>query len=147
VASAVVAIIAQRLVRKICPHCSKPYRPREDELKAAGVKLSSLGENVRFYHGQGCEQCQNTGYLGRTGLFEILMVQAGSGNIQRALEAGASTTTIREAARKDGMRTLRDEGILKVVQGVTTLVEVVRVTQEESRPDLNPFSEDQYHSS
>lgn len=133
VASAVVAIIAQRLVRKICPNCKKAYKPREEELKKLGTRSSDTDENTRFYYGIGCDECQNSGYIGRTGLFEILHIQSGKGHVQKALEAGAATLTLREAARRDGMRSLRDEGILKIMQGITTTAEVLRVTQEEMR--------------
>ena len=144
VASAVVAIIAQRLVRSVCPHCARSYRPRKEELEKVGIDPDKVDEDLKFRHGPGCPHCQNSGYLGRTGIFEVLMVQSGKGNVQRALEAGSSTSTIRFAARKDGMRTLREEGILKVIEGVTTVAEALRVTQEDTRNDLNPFSEQQY---
>jgi type II secretory ATPase GspE/PulE/Tfp pilus assembly ATPase PilB-like protein len=130
-ASAVVAIVAQRLVRKICPHCKKPYRPREDELQLLGLKREKVGENVRFHHGNGCEECQDTGYLGRTGIFEVLIVQSGKGMVQKALEAGATAVAIRDAARRDGMKTLREEGIQKVLEGITTVNEVLRVTKDD----------------
>ncbi len=131
-ASAVVAIVAQRLVRIVCPKCKKAYRPREEDLRKLGLKPSSIPENVRFYHGRGCPKCQDTGYLGRTGLFEILMVQGGGGHVQKTLELGAGTAGIREAARLDRMRTLREAGIDKVLRGITTVAEVLRVTREET---------------
>jgi len=130
-ASAVVAIVAQRLVRVICPKCKKSYRPREEELKKLGLKPSWIPEDAHFYLGRGCSKCQNTGFLGRTGLFEILMVQAGKGYVQKALELEVGTTGIREAARHDKMRTLREAGIAKILKGVTTVSEVLRVTREE----------------
>jgi len=131
VASAVVAIIAQRLVRKICPKCRRAYHPRPEDIRRLGMRPSAANEATRFHLGRGCPECQNTGYLGRTGLFEILLVQSGQGAVQKALEAGATTSAIRDAARRDGMQTLREEGIAKVLQGVTSTAEVLRVTQEE----------------
>jgi len=132
-ASAVVAIVAQRLVRVICPKCKKSYRPQEEELRKLGLKPSMLPNNAHFYHGRGCSHCQETGYLGRTGLFEILQVQGGGkGYVQKALESGASTSAIREAARLDRMRTLREAGIGKALKGITTIAEVLRVTREET---------------
>ncbi len=140
VASAVVAIIAQRLVRRVCPHCAKPYRPRPEDIRNLGLKDSDIHEDTRFMQGAGCDQCQKTGYYGRMGLFEVLVVNSGKGNVMRALEAGAAATTIRDAARRDGMRSLREEGVLKVLQGETTVPEVLRVTQDEARVDLEAFS-------
>jgi len=131
VASAVVAIVAQRLARKICPKCKKAYRPRDEELKKIGLTREKIGEQARFYYGTGCDECQKTGYLGRTGLFEVLMVKSSKGSVERALEAGAMTSAIRLASRQDGMRTLREEGIAKVLDGITTVAEILRVTQAE----------------
>ena len=131
ISSAVLTIVAQRLVRRICKKCERAYKPSEQELDKLGLRLADLGEETRFHYGVGCKACHNTGYAGRAGLYEVLLVQSDGGHLQKAIEAGASTSAIRMAARKDGMKTLRAEGIEKILEGKTTAKEVLRVTQDE----------------
>ncbi|MGD0626545.1 MAG: ATPase, T2SS/T4P/T4SS family [Thermodesulfobacteriota bacterium] len=125
--STIIGILAQRLVRVACPSCSEPYSPDPaimKEMKLAGVGL----EGSKIHEVRGCEKCSNTGYLGRTGIYEFLKI---SENIQKLILEKKDSNIIKEAARKKGMRTLREEGWLKVIQGVTTVSEILRVTQEE----------------
>jgi general secretion pathway protein E len=125
--STIIGILAQRLVRVVCPHCKEPYTPDPAilrEMKAEDQDLSGFNiVNVK-----GCENCSNTGYWGRAGIFEYLKV---TDDIQRLILEKKDSNVIKETARREGMRTLREDGWLKVKQGVTTIHEVLRVTQEE----------------
>jgi general secretion pathway protein E len=125
--STIIGILAQRLVRVACPHCREPYTPDPAilrEMKVDGEDLTGLNIiNVR-----GCENCSNTGYWGRAGIFEFLKI---TDNIQRLILEKKDSNVIKEVARRNGMRTLREDGWLKVKRGVTTISEVLRVTQEE----------------
>jgi general secretion pathway protein E len=125
--STIVGILAQRLVRVACPHCRKPYNANPAILKE--MKLESGGvSGVDLFDVKGCESCSYTGYRGRTGIFEYFKI---TDDIQRLILEKKGSHLLKEAARKNGMRTLREEGWLKVRQGVTTVSEVLRVTQEE----------------
>jgi general secretion pathway protein E len=125
--STIIGILAQRLVRVACPDCREPYSPNPMILKE--MKLDSGGlKNPNIIEVRGCESCSHTGYWGRLGIFEFLRV---TDDIQRLILGKKDSNIIKEAARKDGMRTLREDGWLKVKQGVTTVSEVLRVTQEE----------------
>jgi general secretion pathway protein E len=125
--STIIGILAQRLIRVACPDCREPYSPNPMILKE--MKLDSGGlKNPNIIEVRGCESCSYTGYWGRLGIFEFLRV---SDDIQRLILGKKDSNIIKEAARKDGMRTLREDGWLKVKQGVTTVSEVLRVTQEE----------------
>lgn len=125
--STVIGILAQRLVRVTCPFCRKPYSPSPAVLKE--MKLSSADlAGLKISEVKGCEQCSNTGYWGRTGIFEFLRI---TDDIQRLILGKKDPNLIKEAARKKGLRTLREDGWLKVKQGITTISEVLRVTQVE----------------
>ena len=120
VASSLIGVLAQRLVRTICPFCKKPYKPSSDEIKELkGAKV--------LYRGEGCEQCMGTGYRGRTGIFELLIVDE---DIRTLISKNVPTNVIKKTAVEKGMDTLREDGIKKVLEGITTLEEVIRVTQE-----------------
>lgn len=122
VANAVNLIIAQRLVRTICSDCRKTYKPKPADIEKLGMDKM---EDIQYVHGTGCETCMNTGYYGRLAIFEMLEL---TDSIKSQLEANAATSTVREAARANGMRSLREEGIRKITEGVTTVEEVIRVT-------------------
>jgi len=126
VASVVRAIVAQRLIRFICPECKEGYVPDPEALREAGLAMSQL-EGKTLYRGKGCPACSGTGYRGRSGIYEILLVSEG---IRQLIMRKADSTTIGRKAIEEGMRTLREDGARKVTEGVTTLEEVVRVTQE-----------------
>jgi len=113
---------AQRLVRRICPKCKKEYHPDEALLKSLGLSL-----DTKFYKGSGCGFCGGIGYKGRTGIFEILVVNRG---IKRLIAKKASEDEIIKAARAQGMKSLHKDGLLKTIKGITTLDEVIRVTAE-----------------
>ncbi|MBO7655371.1 MAG: Flp pilus assembly complex ATPase component TadA [Kiritimatiellae bacterium] len=124
VASALRAAMAQRLVRAICEKCRSEYEPTERELKMLGAfgKGKTLS---KMYKGSGCPTCGNSGYKGRKGIFEIFMVDD---SIQRLIFDHSPATVLRARAREMGMRTLREDGMLKVASGMTTLEEVLRAT-------------------
>jgi general secretion pathway protein E len=125
--STVIGILAQRLVRVACPYCQEPYTPSPAVLKE--MKLSSADlAGLKISQVKGCERCSNTGYRGRSGIFEFLRI---NDDIQKLILGKKDSNIIREAARKNGLRTLREDGWLKVKQGITTIPEVLRVTQEE----------------
>ena len=123
VASALRAAMAQRLVRAICENCKESYMPTERELKMLGSMSKTVPE--RMYHGAGCDKCGRSGYKGRKGIFEIFKVDD---TIQRLIFDHAPATLLRQRAREMGMRTLREDGMLKVASGMTSLQEVLRVT-------------------
>ena len=123
VASTIRGVLAQRLVRKICPQCSQAYQPTIAELELTGLSESPTG----FRHGVGCEKCNFIGYHGQIGLFELL---SATEEIERLVMKRANTGRIREVAVRQGMITLREDGLAKVRAGETTLSEVIRVTQQ-----------------
>ncbi|MCF7853430.1 MAG: Flp pilus assembly complex ATPase component TadA [Candidatus Pacebacteria bacterium] len=123
VASAVRAIMAQRLVRKVCKNCAEPIDVTDGELAALGLPRSHF-DGSTLMRGTGCNEC-NGGYRGRIGIFEIFMVDE---RVQELIYEHASSSQIREYAREAGMRTLREDGLRKAANGMTTLEEVIRVT-------------------
>jgi len=125
VCSSLNAVVAQRLVRVICPRCKEAYRADSSTLRELG--LSAGDREILFYRGRGCEYCLETGYRGRTGIFEFLVVDEG---IRALILRTSDASTIHRAAVDAGMRTLRDDGIRKVLEGITTVEEVLRVTGE-----------------
>ncbi len=127
VASSLEAVMAQRLVRTICPHCKVPQKVDRDYLIKCGFPEHEIASTT-FLKGLGCEECRQLGYQGRTGIHELLMVNDA---IRPLVMNRAAASTIAMAARQQGMRTLREDGWRKVRGGVTTLEEVLRVTQSE----------------
>ncbi|MBL7962096.1 Flp pilus assembly complex ATPase component TadA, partial [bacterium] len=121
-ASAVSGVLAQRLVRKLCPKCKEKFTPDDSLLKSVNIKTSS---SLAFYRTKGCSHCNNKGYKGRLAIYELLMVNE---DIKKLTMERASSGKIKEAAIENGMRTLRQDGISKVLQGLTTVEEVLRVT-------------------
>lgn len=124
VSSSVRAVMAQRLIRKICAHCAQPYHPTEVELRAMNLDPSRLAE-ANFRKGHGCDMCRGSGYKGRNGIFEIFMVDD---EIRSLINDRASVSVIRQRARDLGMRTLREDGIRKAVAGITTPEEIIAAT-------------------
>jgi len=131
VTSSIVAIIAQRLVRVLCPHCKEVYTPDEETLVNLDLNQSVLRDNT-FYRKKGCNLCMQTGFHGRSAIFEIMVVDD---NIKRLVLKTSDATQINELAIKQGMITLRQDGIQKVMAGVTTTEEVLRVTRSLNRKD------------
>ncbi len=126
-ASSIVGILAQRLVRQICPHCREEVHPTAEMLAETGLG-KSLPEGALFYRGRGCEKCMDIGYRGRTGIYELLPMDE---QVRDLLLQNRDSASIRGAAVKKGMKTLRDYGLELALRGVTTIEEVLRVTQEE----------------
>jgi general secretion pathway protein E len=124
VASSVVAIVAQRLVREVCASCRQPYEPSNEEQTKLG--LIPRGDRPTFYRGTGCAACAQTGYKGRSGIYELLLMED---EIRRLISAKVDSNLIKQQAIAKGMTTLRDEGAAKVLQGLTTTEEVLRITQ------------------
>ena len=132
VSSSLECLIAQRLVRLICQKCKKPLELEDEILKEIKKELGFEPKAVQLYRGEGCEACRFTGYHGRTGIYEVLVVNEA---IRELVLARASSQQIRQKAVSQGMRVLRQDGLQKVIMGLTTFSEVVRVTQEESLPE------------
>ncbi|MGA1823266.1 MAG: type II secretion system ATPase GspE [bacterium] len=127
IASSVIAILAQRLVRVICPYCKISYKPDLHVLKEIGLQSSDLVNDV-VYRGTGCQKCLNTGYRGRTGIYELFLI---NDSIRSLIMEHTESNTLKKAALDNGMVTLRQDGINKVITGQSTIEEVVRVTQED----------------
>ena len=124
ITSSINAFLAQRLVRKICPNCIESYKPDPKELLRAGIMKSSLKKGV-LYKGKGCDKCLNTGYSGRIGIFELLPL---SDEIKRLIMTREDAGKIKAQGIKEGMVLLHEDGISKVIDGITTLEEVMRVS-------------------
>ena len=124
VATALRAVMAQRLLRRICPTCKAPYTPTATEIRMLGLSPEYL-ENHQFYKGKGCDRCGRTGYKGRIGIYEIFQITE---DIGKLIFANEPTGVIRDAARRNGMRSLRDDAMRKAAAGISTLEEVIFVT-------------------
>ncbi|MBI4689881.1 MAG: type II/IV secretion system protein [Nitrospirae bacterium] len=122
ITSSLVGVLGQRLITKVCPYCKESFTAEIDILQSIGIKGKIL-----LQRGKGCNECRFTGYLGREGLFELLLITEG---IKKLIVEKATATEIKEQALKEGFSPMRNEGLLKVVEGLTTIEEVLRVTQE-----------------
>ncbi len=120
ITSSLIGVVGQRLIRKLCPSCKEETEITENVFGEIG-----LSGQVKCFRAKGCEECRGTGYYGREGLFELLVV---SETVRRLIVNKASESDIKEQALRDGFRTMRQEGLIKVTAGVTTLEEVIRVT-------------------
>jgi len=128
VSSSLECLVAQRLVRLICPKCRRPDKSRDDIIKKIKGNLNFDPKKAQISEGKGCPECRFTGFRGRTGIYEILRI---SQPIRELILRGASSQQIKEQAISEGMRTLTDDGLRKVVSGLTTYTEVMRVSQED----------------
>jgi len=129
VSSSIECLIAQRLVRRICPKCKQPAKAKDEIIVRIRKEIDNKDlSHLEIYEGKGCQECRFTGYQGRTGIHEILIVNEG---IREMILQRASSQQIKQKAVSQGMRTLRRSGIEKVLMGITTISEVMRVTQEE----------------
>ncbi|MDQ1713958.1 MAG: type pilus assembly protein PilB, partial [Frankiaceae bacterium] len=128
IASSLTLVVAQRLVRVPCDRCAAPYQPSPRTLQLLGLTAEDI-EAGTVVRGRGCEQCGQTGYLGRTAIFEVLPIDAG---LRAVLTARPTESAIRAAARATGVSSLRSDGITRALRGETTLEEVLRVTQVDS---------------
>lgn len=117
-------VLAQRLVRKICSNCKQEYVPSHDLLQSLGLNPNELGDR-KFYFGGGCESCNQSGYRGRTGLFEMIKV---TDSFREMINSGAATLVLRQCAIEQGMRTLREDGLRSIFDGESTVEEVLKYT-------------------
>jgi type II secretory ATPase GspE/PulE/Tfp pilus assembly ATPase PilB-like protein len=120
----IIGVIAQRLVRKLCPHCRKPYTPGKEELRMLGIEQFRQGPAPVLYHASGCQLCDYQGYRGRIAIMEILRMDD---DLDDLVLRRATHREIRMAAATKGFRTLADDGLRRVIEGVTALEEVMRV--------------------
>jgi general secretion pathway protein E len=127
VSSSVIAVMAQRLVRRICDDCRQEYHPSDHELRELGLlNIDDPALDHKFYVGTGCDKCFQTGYRGRTGVYELMMINE---EIQGLIYKTETAGTIKRVALNNGLQTLRMDGARKVLAGITTIAEVLRVTQ------------------
>jgi type II secretory ATPase GspE/PulE/Tfp pilus assembly ATPase PilB-like protein len=124
--SVLEGVLAQRLVRRICAACRIPDVPSVADLEALGVEADGA---TRLYRGAGCQECRNTGYRGRTGIYELFVITE---DVRSLMLRRASSREIRRHAIEEGMNTLRLDGWQRAREGVTTIEEILRVTQEDA---------------
>ncbi|QDS87580.1 Type II/IV secretion system protein [Rosistilla ulvae] len=132
VASSVIAVLAQRLVRTICPRCKTRYKPPESLIRDAGIP-PELAKKAEFAKGKGCAHCQRSGYRGRIGIYELMLVRS---TIREMMFQARSSQDIRKAAIENGMTTLYADGIRKIMRGITTFEEVYRVAKKTEQDHL-----------
>jgi Type II secretory pathway, ATPase PulE/Tfp pilus assembly pathway, ATPase PilB len=120
--TAVTAVLAQRLARRLCPKCREPYPPPDDLIKKVGLKPGMI---KHIYKEKGCEACGSAGFKGRMGLHELMVM---TDQIRELITESPSIEELKRAARNSGTKSLQTDGLLKVLKGVTSLTEVVRVT-------------------
>jgi type IV pilus assembly protein PilB len=128
IASSVIAVMAQRLVRTCCPKCKEPYVPMDSELRAAGI-TAEMAEKATFMKGKGCSHCRQMGYRGRLGIYEMMKMNS---TLRELTFAQAPTQEIRRKARAGGMRTLLEDGVIKAMKGITTIEEVISICHADS---------------
>ena len=139
IAASLNAVLAQRLVRKICPKCKKTYQVPEsmrEYVKASGIRTK------KFYHGAGCDHCRGSGYVGRVGIYELLVIDE---KFRDMINSDSSVNNMRRVFRESGRRSLYDDGLVKVKQGLTTIEEVLRVTEASSVTSDVVSEEDENH--
>src|SRR5262249_35581396 len=117
-------VLAQRLVRKICEDCRTEFEPSAEMLMELNLRPDD-GQGKKFYYGRGCDRCNNTGFRGRMGIFEMVVM---NDELRDHISAGASTDQLRSACRRSGMMTLRESGMRAIFNGTTTIEEIVRET-------------------
>ena len=132
ITSSVNGVLAQRLVRTLCEQCKAPLEVGADYLRETGLQRFVTGETEQIYQARGCDSCMQTGYAGRTGIHELFLLDDA---MHRVIMNGADATVLHAAARRQGMTTLYEDGLRKVVQGVTSMEEVLRVTQDQMETD------------
>jgi general secretion pathway protein E len=128
ITSSVNGVLAQRLIRTLCPHCKTPYHPSAELLKSSGLGRFCTPEST-LYEARGCVHCRDSGYLGRTGIHELLVIDE---TLRRAILDGRDASAINTIAASAGMLSLYDDGLRKVAAGVSTLDELLRVTQDQN---------------
>ncbi|MPN58953.1 Type II secretion system protein E [bioreactor metagenome] len=124
ICSSLVGILAQRLIRRVCPNCKTPYVPSDEELVRLDLERADLG-NRKFFYGRGCPVCNHTGYKGRKAITELLVINQ---DIIDLISANAPSSVIQAKAREGGMTTVREDGLMAILNGETTVDEVLRYT-------------------
>ena len=128
VSSTLVGVLAQRLVRRICPDCRKSYQPHPEQLRELGITEKNFSKIKRsFYRGEGCDKCRQTGYRGRIGIHELLKITEG---LKNTILESSDSTTIKKQGLKEKMITLRRDGVNKILHGLTTVEEILSITSE-----------------
>lgn len=130
ICSSVLAIVAQRLLRKVCPQCKEVYVVEGEVAEKVGLNSVTDAKRIELYRGKGCKSCYKTGYAGRVGITEILILTS---DIKELILNRMGEIKIKEAARQDGMTTMREDGLIKALKGLTTLEEVLRVTAPDAK--------------
>ena len=125
VASSVIAILAQRLVRKVCEKCKQPYTPPDTIIEQAGLTPEQVAK-ATFMRGKGCTACNRMGYRGRVGIYELMMMTS---RVRELAFQGTSSQALRKTAVAQGMSTLFEDGLVKAIRGQTTLEEVFRIAK------------------
>ncbi|MEP6557180.1 MAG: ATPase, T2SS/T4P/T4SS family, partial [Burkholderiales bacterium] len=128
ITSAVNAVLAQRLVRRLCSHCKAPYHPTDELLDSSGLRRF-CGDDPVIYQPAGCAQCRDSGYQGRTGIHELLVLDE---RMRRAILDNLDAGALQTHATQAGMLTLYEDGLRKVTAGTTSLDELLRVTQDQN---------------
>jgi type IV pilus assembly protein PilB len=124
ISSTLLAVLAQRLVRRVCTRCKTSFEPNENQLASVGLSALDLGDK-NFFYGRGCPACNDTGYKGRKGIFELLVV---TDAIRTLINERAPTVVVRQKAIELGMVTLREDGMRSVYNAETTVEEVLKYT-------------------
>jgi type II secretory ATPase GspE/PulE/Tfp pilus assembly ATPase PilB-like protein len=122
IASSIIGVLAQRLIRRICPRCREECQPTAAELDQLNISAEQASR-LSFHRGRGCEHCRNTGYHGRSGIYELMRM---TNTVRDLVTHKATAADIREAGRQEGMRTMKEDALLKIDQGMTSASEVVR---------------------
>ena len=137
ITSSVNGVLAQRLVRSLCEDCKEPVELDNASINQTGLRPYVAGENCTVYQAVGCESCMKTGYSGRTGIHELFVLDD---VMHGAIMSGADATVLHAAAKEQGMTTLYEDGLRKVLEGVTSMEEVLRVTRDQSEADAAPLA-------
>ena len=124
IASSLAGVLGQRLIRRVCPFCKTPYTPTDEDLERLSLERIQV-EGVQFYYGKGCEKCNNTGYKGRKALTELMVINQ---ELREMISSNAPANELAARAIEFGMRPLREDGLLAIFNGETTVDEVVRYT-------------------
>ena len=128
VSSTIIGVLAQRLVRRICPDCIKSYNPHSEQLRELGIKVDKFGTiGKNFYRGEGCKMCRNSGYRGRIGIHELLEMTDG---VKNTILESSDSNSIKKQALKEKMYTLRRDGVNKILHGLTTAEEILSITSD-----------------
>ncbi|MCM8818584.1 MAG: GspE/PulE family protein [Candidatus Omnitrophica bacterium] len=127
ISSSLIGVLNQRLVRSICPYCKENYNPYLEEIKLLEPSLLEK-KDIKFYRGKGCHLCNGTGYGGRTGIFELMIINE---ELRRVIMKNSDISELKKVARRSGMETLREDGIKKIISGITTISEVYYNTRKE----------------